>query len=268
MRSKIPMMLVAVAGAAAAAAPGFAQQRQDLPPVHMGGERPNMPAVNPRVYAPAQVGPQQIISDFGAWSRSQGDPRILVFWNRELSDETTTRYRDRTDGAIVTGVLPGIAATTYEETREQERTTGGTHTLLTRNQSFDYETGFVNAFLRSGANIVDRNALMRKASTRHGQQDRSDQQFIEAIALEEGVDYLIEVLPDYRASPTGFIFTVKVTHLPTSKVRAQFRTNGTPLAAPARLVARSGGYTRETENRNTPEYIAEALAADTMRRFF
>lgn len=266
MRSRTACALIAAAAATASAAP--AQQRSDLPPVHMGGERPNMPAANPRAYAPAQAGPQQIISDFGAWSRAHGDPRILLFWNRALSEDTTTRYRDRTDGAVVRGGGPGIGATVYEETREQERTTGGTHTPLSRNTSFDYETGFVNAFLRSGANVLDRNALMRKASTRHTQQDRSDQQFIEAVALEEGVQYLVEVLPDYRASPTGFVFTVKITHLPSSRIHAQFRTNGSPLAAPSRLVARPGGYTREAENRNTPEYVAEALAADTMRRFF
>ena len=268
MPNKIALGLLAAAATAAAATAALAQQRPELPPVYMGGERPDMPAVNPRAYAPGAVGPQQTISEFGSWSRAHGDPRILLFWNRALSDDTTTRYRDRTVGAIVSGGRPGIGATVYEETREQERTTGGTHTPLSRDTSFDYETGFVNAFLRSGANIVDRNALMRKASTRHGQQDRSDQQFIEAVALEEGVQYLVEVLPDYRASPTGFQFTVKITHLPSSRVHAQFRTSGSPLAAPSRLVARPGGYRREAENRNTPEFVAEALAADTMRRFF
>jgi hypothetical protein len=255
--------------AAALAAPAAAQSRPDVPPTFAGPQRPGTPAVNPRAYVPeAGAGLSQIFQSFGEWSHAHGNPRILLFWNRELGDETTTRYRDHTSGAIVHGVAPGAAVTTYDETSEAERTTGGAYTGMSRNRSFDYETGFVNAFVRSGANVVDRNALMRKVSSRHGQDDRSDQQFIESLALEQGIDYLVEVLPDYQASPTGFMFTIKVTHLPTSRVKAQFRTNGLPDNGPRRLVARPGGFVHETENRNNPTNVAETLAADTMRRFF
>jgi hypothetical protein len=266
-----PVVLLPVAAAmiAAWAAPGLAQSRADVPPVYGGGQRPGTPAVNPRAYVPEPgAALNQIFQSFGDWSRNHGNPRILLFWNRELGDDTTTRYRDRTSGAIVHGVGPGVAVTTYDETNEAERTTGGKYSAIGRNRSSDYESSFVNAFVRSGANVVDRNALMRKVSSRQGQDDRSDQQFIESLALEQGVDYLVEVLPDYTASPTGFMFTIKITHLPTSRVRAQFRTNGLPENGPAHMVARPGGYVRESENRNNPENVAEALAADTMRRFF
>lgn len=251
------------------AAPLAAQSRPDVPQTYGGGPRPDMPAVNPRAYVPpAGEGLNRIYESFGQWSRAHGSPRILLFWNRELGDDTTTRYRDHTDGAVVTVARPGLAVTGYEETREAERTTGGKYTPMGRSRSSDYESGFINAFVRSGANVVDRNALMRKVSTREGQGDRSDQQYMESLALEQGVDYLVEVLPDYHASPTGYMFTIKITHLPTSRVKAQFRTNGLPENGPSRLVARPGGYEREVENRNTPEHVAETLAADTMRRFF
>lgn len=253
----------------ASAAPGVAQTRTDVPPTYAGPMRPGMPAVNPRAYVPeAGAALSQIFQSFGDWSRNHGNPRILLFWNRELGDETTTRYRDHTSGAVVTAVGPGVAVTGYDETSGAERTTGGKYSAIGRSRSAEYESSFVNAFVRSGANVVDRNALMRKVSSRHRQEDRSDQQFIESLALEQGVDYLVEVLPDYQASPTGFMFTIKITHLPTSRVRAQFRTNGLPENGPARMVARPGGYVREVENRNNPENVAEALAADTMRRFF
>jgi hypothetical protein len=260
---------IAAAAVAAWAAPAAAQSRPDVPPTYVGGQRPGMPAVNPRPYLPeAGAGLNHIFQTFGDWSRNHGDPRILLFWNRELGDDTTTRYRDHTQGAVVSGVAHGVAVTGYDQTREAERTTGGKYSAISRSRSSDYETSFVNAFVRSGANVVDRNALMRKVSAGHEQGDRSDQQYIESLALEQGVDYLVEILPDYQASPTGFMFTIKITHLPTSRVTAQFRTNGLPENGPAKLVARPGGYQREVEDRNTPENVAEALAADTMRRFF
>lgn len=246
-----------------------AQSRADVAPTYVGEQRPDMPAVSPRPFAPTGAAPlSQIFQNFGEWSRNRGNPRILLFWNRELGDDTTTRYRNRTQGSIATAVGPGVAATAYDQTSEAERTTGGKYAPMGRSRSSDYETGFVNAFLRTGANVVDRNALMRKVSAGHAEEDRTDQQYIESVALEQGVDYLVEVLPDYHATPTGFMFTIKITHLPTSRVKAQFRTNGLPENGPSRLVARPGGFEREIENRNTPEYVAEALAADAMRRFF
>jgi hypothetical protein len=270
----VPNRLIALAPLAAAAlvtaaAPAAAQSRSDVPPTYSGGQRPGMPAVNPRPYVPdAAAALNPIFQSFGDWSRDHGSPRILLFWNRELGDDTTTRYRDHTSGAVVSGVGPGVAITTYDQTSGPERTTGGKYSAIGRNRSADYESSFVNAFVRSGANVVDRNALMRKVSANHAQGDRSDQQFIESLALEQGVDYLVEVLPDYTASATGFTFTIKITHLPTSRVKAQFRTTGLPENGPAHMVARPGGYVREVENRNNPENVAEALAADTMRRFF
>jgi hypothetical protein len=152
--------------------------------------------------------------------------------------------------------------------REEERTTGGTYSDLSTDNSASFETDFLAAFTRAGANIVDRRALMRKVSTGHGQGDRSDQQFIEAVALEQGVEYLVEVLPDHRDNATGFLFTVKITHVPSSSVKAQFRTTALPAPGPERLVAMPGGFERHRNSRNTPERVAEQLAAETMRGLF
>lgn len=242
-------------------------QRRDGPPVHGGSLRPNMPAANARHSAPPIAGPEAAFAAFSDWNRANGRPRLLVLWNRELSDDTASRYRERSEGVIATAAVPGKEITAYKETREQEQTTGGKYTALGRNQSLDLEARFVDAFLESGANLLDRNALMRKVSVGHTDADRRDQQFIESAALEQGVQYLVEVLPDLTPSATGYMFTVKITHVPTSRVHAQFRTAALPLAGPTRLVARPGGYTRETEERNSPEDVAETLAAETMRRF-
>lgn len=253
----------------AAAVPAAAQERPGMPPVQ-GDYRPDMPDVNPRqIEADPDSGLHQTFADFSVWNQRARQPKILLFWNRQLTDDTTTRYRDRERGAVATAVRPGVAVTAYDRIREMERTTGGTFSDLHPDDDGELESGFLSAFIRTGANVVDRTALMRKVSTREGKGERSDQQYMESLALEQGVDYLVEVLPEYRGgSGTGMLFSVKITHLPTSKVRAQFRTSAQPAPGPERMVAGPGGFRRTRDSRNTTPNVAETLAADTMRRFF
>ena len=267
LRKPIAIIVAAVATLAPTTA---LAQRRNLPPVGAGEMRTGLPVVNPRAFeADPDTGLQQTYAQFGSWHRAAGSPRILLFWNRMLSDDTTTRYRARERGSSVFTARRGLEVEAYERTTEQERTTGVTYADLHPDNAEVFESGFLSAFLRTGANVVDRNALMRKVSTRHASEDRSDQQFMEALALEERVEYLVEVLPDYHGdSDTGITFTVKITHLPSSSVKASFRTAALPAPGPERLLARPGGFERHRDNRNTPHRIAEHLAAEVMKGFF
>ena len=251
------------------AMPSAAQERPGMPALQ-GDLRPDLPDVNPRRFeADPDAGLHQAFADFDAWNRRANRPKILLFWNRQLTDDTTTRYRDRSRGVEAVGVAPGLVVSAYDRVREQERTTGGKHADLHPDDDGVLESGFVSAFIRSGANVVDRTALMRKVSTQQGQGDRPDQQYMESLALEQGVDYLVEILPEYRGdNATGMLFTVKITHLPTSQVRAQFRSAAQPAAGPERLVAGPGGFERTRDDRITTDRVADSLAAETMRRFF
>lgn len=253
---------------AGAALPAVAQERTGLPAVGADATyRDGLPRVEARKpEADPDADQNRTLADFRAWNKAKGRPRLLLFWDRQLSDDTTTRYRDRAKGVVATAVEPGVAVTAYDRVRETERTTGGTVGDLHPRDSSIYESGYVSAFLRAGANIVDRNALMRKVSTKRAADDRSDQQFIESLALEQGVEYLVEVVPEYSGAETGYTFTVKVTHLPTSSLRAQFQTDAQPASGPERLVARPGGFRRERDSRITPDRVAETLAAETMQR--
>lgn len=266
MRAHIALCAI---GGLLVSAPLCAQSRPGLPAVGGGEMRPNMPQVNPR-RPEADPGQQfrQISTEFAERNRAQGSPRILLFWNRKLDDETTTRYRSRDRGASVLARRPGLAVGAYDRIQEQERTTGGIHEDMHPDDSSAYESAFLSAFLRAGANIVDRDALMRKVSAGSNAPDRADQQYIESQALEQGVSYLLEVLPSYGSGPEGLVFQVKVTHLPTSTVRAQFRTAATPPSGPDRLVAMPGGFERHRDRCDTAECVAEQLAAEAMQRIF
>lgn len=256
-------------GSLMVSAPLPAQMRPGMPPVAGGELRPNMPQVNPRrMEADPGERFRQISADFAEKNRAQGSPRILLFWNRKLDDETTTRYRSRDRGTSMVARRPGLAVGAYDRIQEQERTTGGTYEDMHPDDSSAYESAFLSAFLRAGANIVDRDALMRKVSAGSDAPDRADQQFIESQALEQGVAYLLEVLPSYGSGPDGLVFQVKLTHLPTSAVKAQFRTAASPPSGPERLVARSGGFERHRDRCDTTECVAEQLAAEAMQRMF
>ena len=71
------------------------------------------------------------------------------------------------------------------------------------------------------------------------------------------------------SSPTGLVFTVKIKHLPTSSLRAQFQTQAVPPAGPSRIVAVPGvGFQRQAaESRTSPPLVAVPLATETKTRF-
>lgn len=273
---------MAAIAAAIMAAPGVAsaQYRPEAAPPAM---RPGQPAV---MAAPVRRDPDavgnQIANDFRRWYAQARKPSLLIFWNRELTDEATTEYAEvKTDREDVrrrrtsTGDQDSLVQTEDDSQSKvatsetaRRRATGGAYAPLDRMLSSQLESAFQETWLQSGAELVDRTALIRKMSTVAGQADRSDTQFMESLALEQGVDYLVEVLPNPNAtSPTGLVFLVKIKHLPSSTVIAQFNTPAQPAAGEGYWAAGSGGFERRSENRTNPETIGATLAVQTMQRF-
>ena len=222
---------------------------------------------------------------FAQWNRAVGAPPMVVFWNRALTDQASTEYTetsDETDERRWSGSKTGERTTTrfgeatkenddgserHVITRESGRrvTTGGLHSQIDKSASSLYETVFLNAFLNTGARLIDRETLIRKLSISAA--DRKDLQHLESAALGAGIQYLIEVLPDPApAASTGIKFTVKIRHLPTSSLRAQFITIAEPPKGNSRFVATSDGFVRQQSDRNTPERVAAQLATETMAR--
>jgi hypothetical protein len=208
-------------------------------------------------------------------------PAILILWNRELSDETTTRFADdvsaKEDITAKKTVLGASNAPAHSEDSLQSKTTfqetskrsltKGTFTPLEPMMSSRLQTTFQGAWLATGVEVVDRNAIIRKMSTVATAAERADVQFLEATALDQGIDYLVEVLPGVSSpSPTGLTFQVKVIHLPSSTVVAQFLSVGQPPQGSPYWVTTSQGFEKRVDNRTTPETIGAELALETMGR--
>jgi hypothetical protein len=273
---------IALAAAAALCAPGVASAQYRQEPANPG-YRPGQPAVNA---APVRRVPNArvdgIANDFRRWYGQAQRPSLLIFWNRELSDEATTEYAEvKTDKSDVRSKRTTVGADDspvqaddQQESRvatsetSRRRLTGGTYAPLDRMLSSQLESAYQGMWLKAGVEVVDRTALIRKMSAVAGKDDRADTQFMESLALEQGVDYLVEVLPNASASsPTGLVFTVRVKHLPSSTVVAQFNTTAQPTQGQAQWVATNGGFERRAEDRTNPENIGATLAAETMRTF-
>ena len=268
-------LAIVVAALAATCSPAAAQYRADQPEV-----RALRPEADPDAAANAAL------NAFAGWYAAAGRPRLLFFWNRALTDETTTRrtdkvIEDRTYGDSSSGETTStrFGEATLKETdgserkvtsRESEAITGQAYSAVNRKASGMLETVFVNTFLAVGAEVVDRDALIRRLSLSNPKEDRGDIQFLEAQALATGIEYLVEILPDPEAdSPTGLMFTIKIKHLPSSSLRAQFQTRAVPPPGPSRIVPVQGvGFQRQAgAARTTPPLVAAQLATETMSRF-
>ncbi|WP_309087219.1 hypothetical protein [Phenylobacterium sp.] len=278
----IPFGLITLALAVVLAAPAASQPRAAAPDP---GYRSNMPAVNP---AAPRVDPDApnhgAAGAFSDWNARNGRPSILVFWNRELTEDGTTLHDSvtatRADGSAEKGAFvargrgvtvagSAAAATVTSETRTyQERTTDSRYGFRDDVFAKQVESAMLGTFLSAGARVMDRESLIRNLSAGKSRDERLDIQHLETVALKQGVKYLVEVLPDNSAaSATGVSFTVKITHLPTSTVRGQFVTTGEPPRGPTRLVAGPSGFERRAaEGRATPELIGAQVAYEAMGR--
>ncbi len=276
-------ILVASLAAALVAGPALAQYRPQAPAVVY---RDGMPEVNaPAPSASPDAGNFAASSAFARWYASAGRPTLLLFWNRQLIEDATSQYDSvqssrsagvaMGDAAAVRGIgwaassSSGLAASASESRQYQERMTDSGYGFRNTNFSRGVESSILNAFLSAGAKIVDREAMIRKVSAKQSREDRLDIQYLETLALGQGIQYLIEVLPDDDlSSPTGLTFTVKVTHLPTSTVRVQFTTSANPPTEAAKWVAVNGaGFEkRKGPSRQTPQLIGAQVAYDTMSK--
>lgn len=267
-----------------AAGPAMAQQyRPQAPAVTYRDGMPDVNASAPS--ANPDAGNYASSGAFARWYAGAGRPTMLMFWNRQLIEDATSQYdsvqttRSATvamgEGAAVRGgnwaasASSGMAASASESRQYQERTTDGGYGFRDNSFSRGVESSILNTFLSAGARIVDREAVIRRVSAKQSREDRMDIQYLETLAMGQGIQYLIEVLPDDDASsPTGVTFTVKITHLPTSQVRAQFTTSGNPPRGEAKWTAVNGaGFEKRSgPSRQTPQLIGAQVAYDTMTK--
>ncbi len=182
----------------------------------------------PPVLTPPPTGPDagvqdEAISRFRAAYAAQGSPRLAIFWNRILTDHIGS---------------PPVPLNAYVPP-EQGRDSGARPAVMAEGDAWRFENAFTETFIKAGAQLVDRNTIIRITGVTASVPQ--NQQSAEMAALRGLADLFIEVLvsPD-PASPSGYIFRMTTKDVKTGRLVADGTSNG--ATGTTEFVATNAGF--------------------------
>jgi hypothetical protein len=214
-------------------------------------------------------------------------PRIAIFWNRALSDQTAshdrteTRIADRGGNGSTTLTKSTNGPTGTMTLAETKGNSSNTRTITTtthpdaepprpglaESPDFSAEAAFTQAFIQVGGQMIDRNVAMRTTAAGEGGRGRPDQQQAEARALIGKSDLLMEVLetPDPRGA-VGFKWRLKITDIKSGRIVADFVTAGYPQDQMRAQWTAGGpkGFQKVTPQFSVDD-VGRRVAVETMR---
>ena len=261
-----PRLAALSTAALLAAAPAIAQWREGQLPVAM-------PEATPAA-APAPDAAMPFARAYAA----AGRPRVVLMWNRDLSDQsatqtmsrTETRNANRSNGASGGGQSSNASDNTWVHTSGTVKTGDPARsTRLAERDAAMLERAFVAAMGRAGMRFVDRNVVMRTtAASQH--RGGGDQQLIETDALVKHGEMILEVLlVEDSDAPLGYAFDVRAKDLKGGYNIVSVYSRAVPqqaAAAAGRWQAGTDGYEyKQTAAVTGVNDIADALAKDVMR---
>lgn len=253
---------------AALATPAAAQYRPGTPEV-----------LTPAPRAPSMRAGQEARSadDY----RRAGSPRIVVFWNRELSDRIANDYDtvvmergEASEGAAAAVSRNGRSAegsrvTTYDrEARigrrevDDDRREG----LLEEDREWQFLEAFQGRLQSYGLVLVDRSLAMRAVAAAEG--GPTDKQTAEMRGIAGLADLMMTVTqtpaPD---APLGIRFKIAVTNVKDGRMIATLVADGEgPPRGPGRFVAGANGFEREQAPSLDAAQAGSNLASELLLR--
>ena len=236
--------------------------------------------------------PRDIVPDFAQAYRMAGSPKIVLLWNRTISDqsqlgmmekkvtrETGTSGSNRSEKSTI-GDADSMTVT--DEDRKFDRTKTQTKMNvanaeptrrigLGERHAVMVERAFVAEMNRAGVSFVDR-ALAMRATAASKHRAGGDQHLIETDAIYGFADLVMEVVwIEDKDAPAGYAFDVKTKSLKTGQEVSSVYTRGIGWRPPRReggWVAGKDGY----EYQNAPpvagpglDDVGAAISHDVMR---
>ncbi len=270
MNSAVRFSIAAAAALMLAAGAGAQEYREGMPEVLRAPPPPP---------SASQINAASASAFRAAYARRKS-PRMVIFWNRQLTDSLSTSYEEWSrytlnEGRVVDKTLYDDGSTlTAGRAVESERRSGRTATTadgardtgLPERADWRAAQGFNRTMLSGGARLIDRTLIMRSTALKPGV-DRSDAQSVEMSALTGKAELLVEVLqtPDEDA-PSGYTFRVDVKDIRSGTLLATVVTQGIPPSAgPGRFVAGANGYQRERPLPPTIDQVGARVAAEVMQ---
>lgn len=193
--------------------------------------------------APPPVDPRAgIRSRFRAAYLRAKSPRIVIFWNREFTDEVGTSY-DIVQQQESSGKVRRHNYSSSSETRLGIRSNTETRRYSANDEigDFDTEQGFAGTLSREGVRLIDRTAIMRTTGVVKGADEGSNIQGLETEAILAKADIIVEV-SQLGAHGDAIEYKVVARDLRQSRILTAFRTDGRPPAQAPRYVAGDHGF--------------------------
>ena len=259
-------------------------------PIAEGQYRQNQPPVVKPPNPPPERSYTPLYKQFGQWLEARGGQRFALLWNRRFSASVDTRYREREirkrkeqsgksavgertesrKGEAYKDEEKSLTHETEESISQVERRDGsGKASGLNETVSEGARNAFVATFKQGGATVIDRATVMRMLAA-DGVSDRPNLQAIEASALKQKADLLLEIVPrEAQNSESGMSWSVKVTDTESGVLLTSFTTAANPPPPPGSgrdIVAGSNGYERPAPPEPTIGDIGRQLAHETMAR--
>lgn len=238
---------IAALSAVAGLAPVAAQYREGTPEVLAPRPRAVDPVVRDAAISAAAYA-------------AAGSPRIVVFWNRELTDRLSNDYD---------AVVLSRSAASGEATASISR--NGRHASRTADSSFGSETrvgrrevtddrrdawlgedaewqfldGFQERLQGAGLRLVDRQVAMRALAA--SPDNPGDKQAVEMQGIARLSDLMMTIVQTpATGTPLGVRFKVTVSDIHDGSILATVISDGSgPPPAPGRFVAGTNGFERE-----------------------
>lgn len=259
-----------------------AQYREAPPEPFMRDGQPVTMEAPPQAEDPANIARRRFQS---AYARAKS-PRIVIFWNREFTDDVETqnesyvRYNQRTTNTgsasqerYRTYGGTGVYAEAESEQNisgevragQQSLTDGRRASMISKADDFEVEQAYSGMMSSGGARLVDRVSIMRTTGAAKG--GGSNVQQVEAEAVLGKAEIIVEVvqMEDDR-SPDGFAFRVIARDVRNARILASFSSSGRPPVGYLPYVAGPKGFVRATPREPGPSDIGRQLAAETMQR--
>lgn len=247
--------------------------------------RPDQPEVIRPAPPPGPPPTPDFVGEFRQRYGAAGSPRIMLFWNVELSDrgraEIVLRDNESKTG-VKTGSVQGQpsvgwdgSTTTNSTTRVQsnrQREIGigerqdAKRANLPQRDAIIFERAFESEMRNTGARLVDRTMAVRSTAT---EKSADGQQQLEAEAVRGKADLLLQVLfiADSQA-PLGYGFDVTMRDVNSGIVLTSFYTVAAPPSPhlPQSYLATGKGFERPAPPQLMLDDVAVQLAHEIMNQ--
>lgn len=252
----LPGLLVLVL----AATPAFAQNTEETPAARVppppasrtsAGDLPGETSMMAQPATAASVDVDQVIRDFAAAYAAQESPRLMVYFNRELSAEVkewvaTERLAIEGQSREVKGDERTDRSGGVAISRQYANSDGGRVGPGER-WMWEFEQAIADMLLDARVNLIDRAVVMRRQAASGDEMlgnAQTSARTLEMQALDQYADLLVELwIVRSSESPVGYEFRAQVKDLDSGRLVATVTTFGDGVDEPRRVyAATSTGY--------------------------